>query len=56
MVGSPCSMRLIINIIEIRMRHDGKQRRDDSFFVSTGGLGKGVMEERLLGDDTSNKF
>ena len=31
-------------------------RRDGSFFVSTGGLGKGFMEERLLGDDTSNKF
>ena len=27
-----------------------------TFFVSTGGLGKGVMEERLLEDDTSNKF
>lgn len=43
MVGSPCSMRLIINIIEIRMRHDGKQRRDDflCFYWRAGEGGHG---------------
>lgn len=55
MIGSPCSMRLLIIIIEIRMRYDGKQKKGGLFLCFYWRVGEGGCG-RLLGDDTSNRY